>query len=121
MGIQFSGVLPLQNSHIMSELDLIIIIVYSITTFFIVTKAIESLDAKVKVDFNAARLNAELEKHDLAGKIEIKIPLDKRYGLDNHPKALSVNITNKSDDTLYIDWDRSSITVMGGPSRQSFA
>ncbi len=118
MVIQFSGVLLLQNPHIMSQLDLLIIIIYSFTTFFIVSKAIDSLDAKVKVDFNAARLNAELEKHDLAGKIEIKIPLEKRYGLDNHPKVLSVKVANKSESTLYIDWDRSSITVLGGPSRR---
>lgn len=102
----------------MSQLDLIIIIVYSITIFFVVSRVVESLDAKVKVDFNAARLNAELEKYDLAGKIEISIPLAGRYGLSDHPKQLSVNITNKSEGTLYVDWDRSSITVMGGPSRR---
>lgn len=102
----------------MSQLDLLIIIIYSFTTFFVVSKAIESLDAKVKVDFNAARLKAELEKYDLAGKIDISIALEKRYGLDNHPKELSVKISNKSESILYIDWDRSSITVLGGPSRR---
>lgn len=103
----------------MSQLDLLILIVYAITTFYVLSRAIESLDAKIKVDFNQARLNATLEKYDLAGKINIKVPIKNRYGLTDHPKALSLTIVNKSsEDTLYIDWDRSSITDIGGRSRR---
>jgi hypothetical protein len=102
----------------MSQLDLFILVVYTITVIIVVTRAIDSLDKKTTISFDDSSFKAKLEQYELADKLAIKFAFEKRYALMDHPSKLSLTIENKSEDVIYVDWDRSSIADMGGRSRR---
>lgn len=103
----------------MSQLDLFILVIYTLTVIIVLTRAIESLDKKTTITFDDTQFKAKLEQYELSGKINVKFGFEKRYGLDEQPTKLSVTIENKSEEAMYIDWDRSSVSELGGRSRRA--
>lgn len=102
----------------MSQLDLLILVFYTITVILVVTRAIESLDKKTTIAFNETRFNEKLTQYELGDKLKIKFRFEKRYDLNAQPTQLSITIENKAEDAIYIDWDQSSISDLGGRSRR---
>lgn len=103
----------------MSDLDLLILVVYTITIVIVMVRAIESLDKKTKVDFKDARFKEYLERYELSDKIKVKFKFDDRYPIDAQPSKLALTIENKSKEAIYVDWDRSSINDLDGRSRRA--
>ncbi|MEL6223159.1 MAG: hypothetical protein AAFR31_11020 [Cyanobacteria bacterium J06627_8] len=103
----------------MSQLDLFILVVYTITVIIVVTRAIDSLDKKTTISFDDAPFKEKLEQYGLADKLAVKFAFDKRYALMDHPSKLSLTLENKLEDAVYVDWDRSSIAEPGGRSRRA--
>ncbi len=102
----------------MSQLDLLILVVYTLTVIIVMVRAIESLDQKTKVEFKDARFKEKLEQYELADKVTIKFGFEGRYSMSQQPNQLAITVENKSDDIIYIDWDRSSIADLDGRSRR---
>jgi hypothetical protein len=108
----------------MNELDIFILAVYLITVAYILYQAIAALDDQTKIWLDKDELSQALEKRGLKDQIEIDLKFEKRYLLnkdadkDKQPKELTVNIKNKSDEPIYVDWDRSTLTDLGGRSRR---
>ncbi len=108
----------------MNELDIFILAIYLITVAYILYQAINALENQTKFWFDKDELSQNLEKHGLKDQIEVDLKFEKRYLLsddaaqDKQPKELSLNIKNKSDEPLYVDWDHSTLTDMGGRSRR---
>ncbi len=103
----------------MSQLDLLILVVYTITVMIVMVRAIESLDKKTQVDFNDTRLQERLKQYELDGKLKIKFKFEDRYSINEQPSQLAITIENKSDDAVYVDWDRSTIADLDGRSRRT--
>jgi hypothetical protein len=108
----------------MNELDILILAVYLISVAYIISLAIRNLDQQSKVWLNEDELKKDLEKRGLKDKVEISLKFEDRYLFSEqasdskYPQELALSIKNKSDDVLYVDWDRSSISDLGGRSRR---
>lgn len=103
----------------MSQLDLLILVVYTITVIIVMIRAIESLDQKTKVDFNDTRFQERLKQYELDGKLKVKFKFEDRYSINEQPSQLNITIENKSNDAIYVDWDRSTIADLDGRSRRA--
>jgi hypothetical protein len=103
----------------MSQLDLLILVVYTITVIIVMIRAIESLDQKTKVDFNDTRFQERLKQYELDSKLKVKFKFEDRYSINEQPSKLAITIENKSNDAIYVDWDRSTIADLEGRSRRA--
>ncbi|MGJ3246830.1 MAG: hypothetical protein ACFE0I_12235 [Elainellaceae cyanobacterium] len=114
----------------MDQLDIFVLAVYLITVAYILSKAKDSLeqakasDQKTRISLNQEQLSQELERRGLSNHIAIHLNFDGSYFLsddpsaDKQPKTLSLSVINNSNDAIYIDWDRSSLTDLRGRSRR---
>ncbi len=102
----------------MNQIDLIILVVYTITVILVLKRAIESVDQVTAIAFNKAALQEALKERKLAGKLGVSFALPGRYPLGSQPKELAVIIANKLERAIYIDWDRSTFTDLKGRSRR---
>ncbi|OLP17226.1 hypothetical protein BST81_17955 [Leptolyngbya sp. 'hensonii'] len=107
----------------MTNLDLLLLAVYFIVVFRVLYEAFKSLDDKFSVSVDQGLLDQELQdKHfgdiSLKTSVNLKFNFDPRYKLGDL-KKFSINIENKTQDrSLYVDWDSSSLTDLGGRSRR---
>jgi hypothetical protein len=103
------------------QLDLIIVTVYLISVTYVLYQAYSSLADRTTVKFDNDALEQQLEKSNLKEIVDIKFGFqDKdRFDFDNQPKELFIIVINKSSDTsIYVHWDRSTLTDYEGRSRR---
>jgi len=103
----------------MSQLDLLILVVYTIVVIYVMIRAIESVDKKAKIEFNTTRFNQKLEEYELLGKIAVGFGFAGRYAMHEMPTQLAMTVANNSNTPIFIDWDRSSINGPGGRSHRA--
>ena len=104
----------------MTPLDAFILIIYGLIAYRVINKAIGKLDKRAKVNPNKDQLAADLTARNLQDIVEFGFKFEKTYSLSDSLNQLSISVTNKqdADTTLYVDWDRSSLTNFGERSRR---
>lgn len=102
----------------MNQLDLIILVVYTLTVILVLRRAIDSVDQVTAIAFDKGALQQSLKERKLAGKLGVSFALPGRYPLGSQPKQLTVIISNKLERAVYVDWDRSTFTDLEGRSRR---
>ncbi|MBI4783477.1 MAG: hypothetical protein HY785_19480 [Oscillatoriophycideae cyanobacterium NC_groundwater_1537_Pr4_S-0.65um_50_18] len=108
----------------MNDTDLIILVIFLICVTYVVRRAIEDLDDQTKIDFDKKDLETQLDDLTLAEVklkdiVEVSFKFEDRYKHSDQPKMLGITIKNKSKDVqIYPDWDKSTLTDFGTPSRR---
>ncbi|MEM9212965.1 MAG: hypothetical protein AAGD25_01180 [Cyanobacteria bacterium P01_F01_bin.150] len=102
----------------MTPLDALLLVLYVLIVYQVLTGAIAKLDKRAKVNLSEDKLKADLEARNLQDMVKFKFKFEKTYSLSDSLKKLSITVTNKSNDTLYVDWDRSSLTNFKERSRR---
>ena len=104
----------------MTPLDAFILVLYGLITYRVITQAIGKLDKRAKVNLSKDKLSADLAVRNLQDTIEFGFKFEKTYSLSDTLKKLSISVTNKREEgtTLYVNWDRSSLTNFGERSRR---
>ena len=98
--------------------NLLIFTMYIIGVAYIFNRARESVDDQIKVTFDKNALGEDLTRQNLQDLIAIDSQLKDSYEIDKL-HDLPISIQNKSEvDTIYIDWDNSSLTGYDGRSRR---
>lgn len=98
--------------------NLVILTLYIIGVTYIFNQMVESIDDQVKLEFNKAFVEQQLEEQNLKDKIGINFSLKTTYSIED-PKELSISIENKSQETaIYVDWDNSAFEEFDGTSRR---
>lgn len=106
------------------NLDLVIVVVYTICIVWVFYNAIASLEEQTIMVIDKTALTQQLTERTLgdltlADVLEIKFKLDDRYKFQEQPKAMGITISNKSAHLLIkADWDRSSISDYGNRLRR---
>lgn len=103
----------------LTDRNLLILTLYFIGVAYILYRATNSVQDRVRIKLVQDDLNRQLEAEKLKDNLGIGFKLLPEYRLDNL-ESLSVEIQNKSSmmDIIYIDWDRSSLTDLDGKSRR---
>ena len=102
----------------MTPLDALLLVIYGLIVYRVLTQAVEKLSKQAIVSLNQGQLKGELESRELAGMLAFNFGFKNPYSLSSALKMLAISIANTSEQTLYIDWDRSSLTNLGGRSRR---
>lgn len=108
----------------MNPVDPIILVAYLLCIAYFLSRIIKSFNDEfsIQVDEEALKnlltekqLDDEQKLNDVIG---ISFKFDKRYEFDKL-KQLEISITNKSSNhSIYVDWDYSTLTDLGGRSRR---
>jgi hypothetical protein len=102
----------------MTEIDLLILVIYFLWIASVLYQAFSSLEERVTIHFNREFLEQQLQTYEIGDRIAIKFKLKKSYQL-NDLHDLKLEIQNQSDrQTLYLDWDASSLTDIEGRSQR---
>ncbi|MBW4658416.1 MAG: hypothetical protein KME15_07065 [Drouetiella hepatica Uher 2000/2452] len=108
----------------MSDTDLIILVIFLICVAYVVSRAIDDLEAQTRIDFDKKDLETQLEamtlgEVQLKDIVEVSFKFEDRYKHGDQPKMLGATIKNKSKNVqIYADWDKSTLTDFGTPSRR---
>ena len=102
----------------MTPLDALLLVMYGLIAYRVLTQAIEKLNKQAIIGLNQGQLNEELTNRNLSGMVAFNFGFKNPYSLSSALRMLAISIVNTSDQTLYIDWDRSSLTNLGGRSRR---
>lgn len=101
----------------MTEQDLLILVIYLASLFFIYSNALDSLKDIIAVEFDAAFLQEQITTQELGGLLAIKGEVSGKAIGDI--KEVSLSIENKSSERfLYVIWDQSVINDFGKRSRR---
>jgi hypothetical protein len=91
--------------------NLLILTLYIIGVSYIFNLMVESIDDKIKFEYQKKVVDDQLKENNLDDKVGISFKLNPSHSFDEL-KELSVSIENKSDaHAIYIDWDNSSLVV----------
>lgn len=91
--------------------NLIVLTLYIIGISYTFNRMIDSIDDKIKFNFERAAVEEQLREKNLQNDIGISFKLNPAYDL-NELKELSVSIENKSQNlAIYVDWDNCSLVV----------
>ena len=97
--------------------NLVVLTLYIIGISYTFNRMIESIDDKIKYEFNKGVVDDQLKEQNLQDQVGIAV----KFGISNaidDLKELSISIENKSENlAIYVDWDNSSI--VGDLSKQS--
>ena len=102
----------------MTPLDALLLVLYGLIVYRVLTQAIEKLNKQAIIALNQGQLNQELTNRELSGMVAFNFGFKNPYSLSSALRMLAISIANTSTQTLYIDWDRSSLTNLGGRSRR---
>ena len=104
----------------MTPLDALLLIMYSLIAHRVINQAIGKLDKRAKVNLSEDKLSADLTARNLQDTVEFGFAFEKTYSLSDSLNKLSISVTNKRESgaTLYVNWDRSSLTNYGERSRR---
>jgi hypothetical protein len=91
--------------------NLIILTLYIIGISYTFNRMIDSIDDKIKFNFERTAVEEQLREKNLQNDIGISFKLNPSYDL-NELKELSISIENKSQNlAIYVDWDNCSLVV----------
>lgn len=94
-----------------SDQNLVVLTLYIIGVSYVFNRMVESIDDKIKFEFQKAVVDEQLQEQNLQEQIGISFKLKDSYSFDDL-KDLSVSIENKSDNlAVYVDWDNSSLVA----------
>lgn len=94
-----------------SDQNLVVLTLYIIGVAYVFNLMKESIDDKIKYEFQKGVVDDQLKEKNLQDKIGISFKLGVSNGFDDI-KELSLSIENKSEDiAIYVDWDNSSLVV----------
>ncbi|MFN6567422.1 hypothetical protein [Dendronalium sp. ChiSLP03b] len=94
-----------------SDQNLVVLTLYIIGVSYIFNLMVESIDDKIKFEFQKAVVDDQLKEQNLQDQIGISFKLKDSYSFDDL-KELLVSIENKSDNlAVYVDWDNSSLVA----------
>ncbi|MEO0409485.1 MAG: hypothetical protein AAF289_19250 [Cyanobacteria bacterium P01_A01_bin.135] len=102
----------------MNQLDILILVIYTITVILVLKKAIASVDQVTTIDIDTSDMQAMLEENDLADKLKVGFALPNRTPLGKQPTTITVVIANQLDRAVFVDWDRSTFNDTKGRSRR---
>ena len=101
----------------MTEQDLLILVIYLVSLFFVYSNALDSLKDIIAVEFDAAFLQEQITTQELGSLVAIKGEVSGKEIGD--VKEVSLSIENKSSERfLYVAWDQSVINDFGKRSRR---
>ncbi|RCJ30908.1 hypothetical protein A6770_20505 [Nostoc minutum NIES-26] len=94
-----------------SDQNLVVLTLYIIGVSYVFNLMVESIDDKIKFEFQKAVVDDQLKEQNLQDQIGISFKLNASYSFDDL-KELLVSIENKSDNlAVYVDWDNSSLVA----------
>jgi hypothetical protein len=94
-----------------TDQNLVVLTLYIIGVSYVFNRMIESIDEKIKFEFDKSVVDEQLKEQNLQDKIGIAFRFADSNAYDD-VKELSLSIENKSDDiAAYIDWDNSSLVI----------
>lgn len=106
------------------QFDSVIVAVYLISVMYVGYQALNSLDDQTAIGLDKKPFESQLEAAKLSDTplkelIDVKFKFEDRYKFPDQPKELQVTIDNKSSNqSIYVDWDQSSLTDYEGRSRR---
>ncbi|MCL6433382.1 MAG: hypothetical protein K6T90_04065 [Leptolyngbyaceae cyanobacterium HOT.MB2.61] len=108
----------------MNPADPIILTAYLLCIAYFISRIIQSFNDEFSIQLDEKALKQSLTEKSfnddkkLDDVIGISFGFDKRYEFDKL-KQLSISISNKSSDhSIYVDWDYSALTDLGGRARR---
>lgn len=107
----------------MTQFDVLVLVIYLIVVTIVLLRVFRSLNDvyQITVDDtppnNQPSLKTQLEKQNLQDQVEIKFGFDNRYEY-NKLDRIPIEIINKSEHNIYVDWDECSLTDFVGKSRR---
>lgn len=99
--------------------NLLILTLYIIGITYTINQMVESIAEQVKIEFNKASVEEQLQAQNLKDKIGISFGgLAGTFDIEK-PQSLSINIENKSEDlAIYVDWDNCAFEEFDGTSKR---
>lgn len=102
----------------MSDTELLILTLYTIGVAFVLYKAITSVGEQVEIGFNADSIKKQLADQNIDNLMEIRFELPPKRPLDD-VRDLDISIKNNStNQTIYVEWDRSCLVNLNGRSQR---
>ena len=102
----------------MNNSDPIIIVAYLLCIAYFLYRIIDAFNDEFSIKLNDDALKKQLTEKNIQDVVVISFAFSKRYEFDKI-KQLAISINNKSDNySLYVDWDCSAFTDLGGRSRR---
>lgn len=103
----------------MTEQDLLILVIYLVSLFFVYSNALDSLKDLIIVEFDAPFLQEQITTQELGNLVAIKGEVSDKTKTITDIKEVSLSIENKSSERfLYVAWDQSVINDFGKRSRR---
>lgn len=94
-----------------TDQNLVVLTFYIIGVSYVFNRMIESIDDRVKFEFDKSVVEEQLKEQNLQDKIGISFRFAD-YNAEDEVKDLSLSLENKSENiAVYIDWDNSSIVI----------
>ncbi|MEA5581350.1 hypothetical protein VB620_08365 [Nodularia harveyana UHCC-0300] len=91
--------------------NLVILTIYIIGVSYVFNRMVESIDDKIKFEFQKSVVDEQLKEQNLQDQVGISLKFKPLYPIDDL-KDLSLSIENKSENiAIYVDWDNSSLVV----------
>ncbi|MBW4642382.1 MAG: hypothetical protein KME23_05095 [Goleter apudmare HA4340-LM2] len=91
--------------------NLVVLTLFIIGVSYVFNRMIESIDDRIKFQFQKAIVDEQLKEQNLQEQIGISFKLADYNAFDD-VKELSLSIENKSENiAVYIDWDNSSLVI----------
>lgn len=103
----------------MTEQDLLILVIYLVSLFFVYSNALDSLKDIISVEFDASFLQEQIATQELGDLVAIKGEVSDKTKTIADLQEVSLSIENKSSARfLYVIWDQSVINDFGKRSRR---
>lgn len=94
-----------------NDQNLVVLTIYIIGIAYVFNLMVESIDDRIKYEFQKGKVDDYLKEQDLADKISVNFKLKAADPIDEL-KELSMTIENKSDNlAIYVDWDNSCLIL----------
>ncbi|MFH7026257.1 MAG: hypothetical protein ACHBN1_12835 [Heteroscytonema crispum UTEX LB 1556] len=91
--------------------NLVVLTLYIIGVTYTFNRMVESIDDKVKFEFDKKIVDQQLKEQNIQDDVGIGFKFSPTSGFDD-VKELSLTIENKSKDiAIYVDWDNCSLVV----------
>lgn len=100
--------------------DVLIIVVYLLAVAYVIYQAINSLEDRTMVRVDQGALAGELEREELADKLQIQFGFkgSDRFSYDKQINSIPMVVINKSALPLQIDWDGCALVDCSGRSHR---
>ncbi len=103
----------------MTEQDLLILVIYLVSLFFVYSNALDSLKDIITVEFDTAFLQEQIATQELGDLVAIKGEVNEKTKTIEDIKEVTLSIQNKSSERfLYVVWDQSVINDFKKRSRR---